>query len=99
MLHRDDDFLGADTFLDKKYLSLLREMENYGDYYLLWNPSDKKLWSLDVEHEVFQPLSDWESFIENPGWFLNGMIDGEFEEKIESSVQLDKTQQMRTGKE
>ena len=60
----------------KKYLSLLREMENYGDYYLLWNPSDKKLWSLDVEHEVFQPLSDWESFIENPGWFLNGMIDG-----------------------
>ena len=83
----------------KKYLSLLREMENYGDYYLLWNPSDKKLWSLDVEHEVFQPLCDWESFIENPGRYLNGMIDGEFEEKIESSVQLDKTQQMRTGKE
>ena len=47
---------------------------------LLWSPRDKKLWYLDMEHEEFHPLAKWEDFIADPGRYLNGMIEGEFEE-------------------
>ena len=49
-------------------------------YLLLWNPRDKKLWYLDIEHEEFHPLAKWDDFIADPGRYLNGMIEGEFEE-------------------
>ena len=35
---------------------------------------------LDVEHEEFHPLAKWDDFIADPGRYLNGMIEGEFEE-------------------
>ena len=35
---------------------------------------------LDIEHEEFHPLAKWEEFIADPGKYLNGMIEGEFEE-------------------
>ena len=47
---------------------------------LLWSPRDKKLWYLDIEHEEFHPLAKWDDFIADPGRYLNGMIEGEFEE-------------------
>ena len=34
----------------------------------------------DMEHEEFHPLAKWEDFIADPGRYLNGMIEGEFEE-------------------
>ena len=34
----------------------------------------------DIEHEEFHPLAKWEEFIADPGKYLNGMIEGEFEE-------------------
>ena len=55
-------------------------MDNYSDYLLLWSPRDKKLWYLDIEHEEFHPLAKWDDFIADPGRYLNGMIEGEFEE-------------------
>ena len=64
----------------KKYLSLMVQMDNYSDYMLLWNAKDKKIWYLDIEHEEFHPLASWDEFIANPGIYLNGMIEGEFEE-------------------
>ena len=64
----------------KKLLSLMVKMDNYSDYLLLWSPRDKKLWYLDIEHEEFHPLAKWDDFITNPGRYLNGMIEGEFEE-------------------
>ena len=64
----------------KKYLSLMVQMDNYSDYMLLWNAKDKKVWYLDIEHEEFHPLASWDEFIANPGTYLNGMIEGEFEE-------------------
>ena len=64
----------------KKLLSLMVGMDNYSDYLLLWNPRDKMLWYLDIEHEEFHPLARWEAFITDPGRYLNGMIEGEFEE-------------------
>ena len=33
-----------------------------------------------MEQEEFHPLAKWEDFIADPGWYLNGMIEGEFEE-------------------
>ena len=55
-------------------------MDNYSDYLLLWSSKDKKLWYLDIEHAEFHPLAKWEEFIADPGRYLNGMIEGEFEE-------------------
>ena len=68
------------TWKRKKLLSLMVQMDNYSDYLLLWSPRDKKLWYLDIEHEEFHPLAKWDDFIANPGRYLNGMIEGEFEE-------------------
>lgn len=64
----------------RKLLSLMARMDNYSDYLLLWSPRDRKLWYLDTEHEEFHPLAKWDEFIANPGRYLNGMIEGEFEE-------------------
>ena len=68
------------TWKRKKLLSLMVKMDNYSDFLLLWNPRDKKLWYLDIEHEQFNPLVKWDDFIAAPGRYLNGMVEGEFEE-------------------
>ena len=68
------------TWKRKKLLSLMVQMDNYSDYLLLWSPRDKKLWYLDIEHEEFHPLAKWDDFIADPGRYLNGTIEGEFEE-------------------
>ena len=68
------------TWKRKKLLSLMAQMDNYSDYLLLWSPRDKKLWYLDIEHEEFHPLAKWDDFIADPGRYLNGMIEGKFEE-------------------
>ena len=67
------------TWKRKRLLSLMAAMDNYSDYLLLWSPRDKKLWYLDIEHEEFHPLAKWDDFIADPGRYLNGMIEGEFE--------------------
>ena len=67
------------TWKRKKLLSLMVQMDNHSDYLLLWSPRDKKLWYLDIEHEEFHPLAKWDDFIADPGRYLNGMIEGEFE--------------------
>ena len=63
----------------KKLLSIMVQMDNYSDYLMLWSPKDKKLCYLDIEHEQFHPLATWDEFITDPGFYLNGMIEGEFE--------------------
>ena len=45
----------------------------------LWSPRDRKLWYLDIEHDEFHPLAKWDAFIAEPGRYLNGIIEGEFE--------------------
>ena len=74
------------TWKRKKLLSLMAKMDNYSDYLLLWNSRDKKLWYLDIEHEEFHPLAKWEEFITDPGKYLNGMIEGEFENDERSQM-------------
>ena len=62
------------TWKREKLLSVMAQVDNYPDYLLLWNPKDKKLWYLDVEHEEFHALATWEDFIADPGKYLNRMI-------------------------
>src|SRR5699024_9288617 len=64
------------TWKREKLLSVMAQMDNYPDYLLLWNPKDKKLWYLDVEHEEFLALATWEDLIADPGKYLKGMIIG-----------------------
>ena len=64
----------------RKLLSIMTRLDNYDGYMLLWSPKDKRLWYLDEEHEEFHPLAAWDDFIASPGRYLNGMIEGEFEE-------------------
>lgn len=64
------------TWKREKLLSVMAQMDNYPDYLLLWNPKDKNLWYLDVEHEEFHALATWKDFIVDPGKYLNGMIIG-----------------------
>ena len=64
------------TWKREKLLSVMAQMDNYPDYLLLWNPKDKNLWYLDVEHEEFHALATWKDFIADPGKYLNGMIIG-----------------------
>ena len=44
------------TWKREKLLSVMAQMDNYPDYLLLWNPKDKRLWYLDVEHEESNPI-------------------------------------------
>ena len=67
------------TWKRKKLLSLMSRMDNYSEYLLLWSPRDRKLWYLDIEHDEFHPLAKWDAFIAEPGRYLNGIIEGEFE--------------------
>jgi hypothetical protein len=67
------------TWKRKKLLSLMSRMDNYSEYLLLWSPRDRKLWYLDIEHDEFHPLAKWDTFIAEPGRYLNGIIEGEFE--------------------
>lgn len=67
------------TWKQKKFLSLVKKIDNYNDHLLLWNPRDKKIWYLDIEHEKLYPMAKWDDFITNPGRYFNGMIEGEFE--------------------
>ena len=77
---KSKNYMQEMTWKRKRLLSLMAAMDNYSDYLLLWSPRDKKLWYLDIEHEEFHPLAKWEEFIADPGKYLNGMIEGEFEE-------------------
>ena len=71
------------TWKRKKLLSLMAQMDNYSEYLLLWNSRDKKLWYLDIEHEEFHPLAEWDDFILDPGRYLNGAVEGDFAEQGE----------------
>ena len=75
------DFLNkVHKSLDSQEYNLSYSPAKSKNYMLLWSKGDKKLWYLDIEHEEFHPLAKWDDFIADPGRYLNGMIEGEFEE-------------------
>ena len=41
---------------------------------------DKSIFIKNIYYKKFHPLAKWDDFIADPGRYLNGMIEGEFEE-------------------
>lgn len=39
----------------------------------------KKIWYIDMEHEVFHAVSTWQEFIERPGYYVNRAIVNDFD--------------------
>lgn len=66
------------TYRGKKLFSLVEESEDYG-LVLVWEPQSRKIWFIDMEHEVFHAVSTWSKFIENPGYYANRVIMHEFD--------------------
>ena len=65
------------TWKRKKYLSLVKDLENYW-LHLLWYSKEKTLYIFDGEHEEIYKIGDWNYFINNceeiVGKFINGEL-------------------------
>lgn len=66
------------TYRGKKLLSLVEDSEDY-DVMLLWEPRSRKIWYLDMEHDVFHAVSTWSKFIKNAGRYTNKAVMWEFD--------------------
>ncbi len=62
----------------QRLLSLVEDSEDYV-VTLLWEPKSKKVWFLDMEHDVFHAVAAWEKFIRNPGYYINRAVMWEFD--------------------
>ena len=66
------------SYQGKKLLSLMEDSEDYGGL-LVWEPQSKKIWFIDMEHEVFHAVSTWTEFMKDPGYYTNRAIMHEFD--------------------
>ena len=66
------------SYQGKKLLSLVEDSEDY-DVLLVWEPQSKKIWYIDVEHEVFHAVSTWTKFIEHAGYYTNRAVMHDFD--------------------
>ena len=64
------------TWKRKKYLSLVKDLENYW-LHLLWYPKEKTLYIFDAEHEEIYKIGDWSYFINNCEKIIGKFLDGE----------------------
>ena len=64
------------TWKRKKYLSLVKDLENYW-LHLLWYPKEKTLYIFDGEHEEIFKIGDWSYFINNCEEIIGKFLDGE----------------------
>ena len=64
------------TWKRKKYLSLIKDLENYW-LHLLWYPKEKTLYIFDGEHEEIFKIGDWSYFINNCEEIIGKFLDGE----------------------
>ena len=61
-----------------KFLSFVREIDNYGSgYAIAWHAKDKMVWCIDWEHDEAYPIAPWDSFIADPGSCINGIFNGD----------------------
>lgn len=65
-------------YREQQLLSLVEDSEDYA-VMLLWEPKSKKVWFLDMEHDVFHAVADWETFIKDPGYYTNRAVMWEFD--------------------
>lgn len=62
----------------RRLLSLVEDSEDFA-VMLLWEPESRQVWFLDMEHDVFHAVADWETFIKNPGCYINRAVMWEFD--------------------
>ena len=67
------------TCQGRQVLSLVEDSADYG-VMLVWEPRSKKIWFVDMEHDVFHALASWTMFIKNPGDYVNRAVRWEFDE-------------------
>jgi len=63
----------------RKLLRISKEVGDYPDLMLLWNPKDQCVSYYDMEHENFGNIAPWEKFIENAGEYMESYFNGEFD--------------------
>ncbi|MCI8554479.1 MAG: ankyrin repeat domain-containing protein [Clostridiales bacterium] len=66
------------SYQGQQLLSLVEDSEDFG-VMLLWELESKKVWFLDMEHDVFHAVAAWEKFIRDPGYYINRAVMWEFD--------------------
>lgn len=66
------------TYDGHNVLSLVEDSEDYG-VMLVWEPGSRKIWFVDMEHDVFHVVASWTKFIKNPGYYINRAVMWEFD--------------------
>ncbi len=66
------------TWKRKKYLSLVKDLENYW-FHFLWYPKEKNIYIFDAEHEEIFKIGEWNYFISNCEEIVNKFLNGELE--------------------
>ncbi|ULL16375.1 ankyrin repeat domain-containing protein [Paenibacillus sp. H1-7] len=72
------------TWENKLVVDLVSEVENYDNTgFLVWLPEELYFATFDVEHRKFAILHDmtWSSLIENPGQYIDRILDWEYFEE------------------
>jgi hypothetical protein len=62
----------------QKLLRLSKEVENYGDFYIVWNPKSKRLAYYDMEHEELCDIAPFAEFLQDASGYMRKVIMGEF---------------------
>lgn len=65
-------------YQEQPLLSLVEDSEDFA-VMLLWEPQSRKIWFLDIEHDIFHAVATWEQFIQNPGYYINRAVMWEFD--------------------
>lgn len=60
-------------------LSLVEDSWDYG-VMLVWEPKSKKIWFVDMEHDIFHPVAPWTKFIRRAGWYITRAVMWEFDD-------------------
>lgn len=53
------------------FLRISKKVDNYGDLILVWNPKEKGIGCVDLEHKEYRPIGTFKALIANPEIFLN----------------------------
>lgn len=75
------------VYYDYELYNLVLEVDNYDGFgFFTWCPSLNKFVSVDIEHEWVYILHDmtWESFLRNPGIYIDRIINFEYDSEIET---------------
>ncbi len=67
------------TYDGHKVLSLVEDSWDYG-IMLVWEPKSKKIWFVDMEHNIFHPMATWTKFIRRAGWYITRAVMWEFDD-------------------